>query len=94
MLPFSASTTDIVNPDPARRTEATRPEPPTNPNDEHFEAIIAEMDVLVSHAISAREAAWRGNSIFLKMHLFDTRAALLAALAKFKKIVETAETRQ
>lgn len=80
--------------DPARRTDATPSEPPTNSNDEHFEAIIAEMDLLVSHAISAREAAWRGHSIFLKLHLFDTRAALLAAIEELKKIVEPAETRQ
>jgi len=41
----------------AKRTVASAPEPSPN-NDEHFLAIIAEMDILVSHAISAREAAF------------------------------------
>jgi hypothetical protein len=80
--------------EPSRRTDPPAPEPPANPNNEHFEAIIAEMDMLVSHAISAREAAWRGNSIFVKLHLFDARAALLVALAELKQIVEPAEGRQ
>jgi hypothetical protein len=58
--------------------------------DELFESIIADMDLLVSFAASARESARRRNSSFIRLHLMDIRATLLESI-KTLKMLEAGE---
>ena len=49
-------------------------------DDRRFEFIVETLDLLQSYAISAREAAWRGNAAALKVHLGQARDCLKAAI--------------
>jgi hypothetical protein len=51
-----------------------------------FAAIIDNLDLLSSYALSAREAAWRRNAPFVRLHLLDIRAALLDAIGDLRAL--------
>lgn len=49
-----------------------------------FAAIMEACDLAESFALSAREAAWRGNRQLLECHLRELRAATVAAIGGYK----------
>jgi hypothetical protein len=53
-----------------------------------FEAIIENADLAASYAISVREAAWRGDTSLLGMHLAQLRLATIAAIKTYKEEIE------
>ena len=55
-------------------------------DDLRLEAIVETMDLAASLAVSAREGAWRGDRITLRVHLQQLRLATIAALTTFNEI--------
>jgi hypothetical protein len=55
-------------------------------DDLRFEAIMEALDMATSYAISAREAAWRGDKSFLGVHLQQLRLSTIAAMSTFKEL--------
>ena len=52
---------------------------------EKFEELCRLCGIVVSHMISAREAAWREDEELLKLHLGHAREALILTLKLAKK---------
>ena len=55
-------------------------------NDLAFDAIIESCDLAVSYAVSAREAAWRGDRRLLAGHLAQLRACVVTALDAHRQL--------
>lgn len=55
-------------------------------NDLAFEAIVDCCDLAASYAMSAREAAWRGDRQLLAGHLSQLRACIITALGAHKRL--------
>ena len=55
-------------------------------NDLAFEAIIEHTDLASSYAISAREAAWRGERAELRYYLTRMRLTTIDALRAFNQL--------
>ena len=56
-----------------------------------FEAAFEALELAVSYAISAREAAWRGNKQLLDSHLRELRLCTLTAIEARKRLAAPAE---
>jgi hypothetical protein len=55
-------------------------------DDLRLESIIEAMDLAASLALSAREGAWRGDRVTLRVHLQQLRLATIAALQTFNDL--------
>jgi hypothetical protein len=55
-------------------------------NDLAFNAIVDACDLAASYAMSAREAAWRGDRRLLAGHLAQLRLCVLTALDAHKRL--------
>lgn len=51
-----------------------------------FAAIMDEGEMLASHAVSLREAAFRSDRALVRLHAVEARAALLKALSALRSI--------
>ena len=56
-----------------------------------FEAIEEHCGLASSYALSAREAAWRGDRHTLSIHLSQLRLTVIAALQESKQLGKPAE---
>lgn len=54
--------------------------------DERLEELVGFCDLVVSHAISAREGAWRRDRAVAGVHLGHARGALILALKFFNSL--------
>ncbi len=54
--------------------------------DERLGQIVEFCDLVVSHAISAREGAWRRDQAVAGVHLGHARGALILALKLFNSL--------
>jgi hypothetical protein len=60
-------------------------------NDIAFEAVFDCCDLAASYALSAREAAWRGDRRLLAGHLAQLRACVVTALDAHRRLGPTPE---
>jgi hypothetical protein len=51
-----------------------------------LDAIVETTDLAASLALSAREAAWRGDRITLRVHLLQLRLSVIETLKTFKEL--------
>ena len=55
-------------------------------SDEWFDELVFLCEIVSSHSISAREAAWRRDQELLGTHLRHARESLILALRTFNKL--------
>lgn len=70
----------------AQLSPTPSPEAITAGRDLLYEAIMETADLAGSYALSAREAAWRGDRLTVGVHLRQLRLATIAALQTFNEL--------
>ncbi len=57
-----------------------------SPDELLLAALIDNLDLLQSYVVSAREAAWRRSTPFLRLHIYDIGAALADAIGDLQAL--------